>query len=656
MKYKNLSITAKVPVMMAIGSLTALAVVCLLLMMPLRSNSLEDATEIARSHAEHTKERLVEHITSSANVVRAYSQVIAQSAASEIIPKEQKRELLLREMKILFDSNVGLKSMWCILEPDALDGMDEQYIHRTGGNSQGLFALHFIGNKVTPIELMNSTNVYEVPRETELETVESTWIEIDGERVQTITISVPIMLNGEFLGVIAADFITKDLSNLAESTYSNMQNKIVTDKGMVAAHYDEEQIGSKAEQDNREILAKIAEGRTFEGIYPYKDKLQYKVYVPMRLSADNKPWFFAVDLPVSAVYNRANQTIFYLIIYFLLGVVLISLTGWALVRPILKQVKRLTDIIRKLSLGIIHLKIADRQSLDEIGVMETELGSLVKSLKNATTFATGIGEGNLDVEYHLSSDEDALGNSLLEMRRRLQEAEVSRKAYQLEEQQRNWIASGLAKFSEILRHDNDHLETFSYNIISNMVKYLDANQGGIFILNDAETEADRVLEMTACYAYDRKKFAEKRIYPGEGLVGTCYLEGEPIYMNDIPDKYITITSGLGDANPKAILICPLKVNDVIYGVIELASFSEFEPYHIEFVQKICESIASAISSVKVNIRTNQLLAQSKQQAEEMANQEEELRQNMEEMQATQEEMQRRESELQETINELRKTE
>ena len=311
---------------------------------------------------------------------------------------------------------------------------------------------------------------------------------------------------------------------------------------------------------------------------------------------------------------------------------------------VLKPLSKMITSFHALSKGDVDINLDDKalHSSDEFADGAKALTSLVDSFRGMVDFATVIGQGNLDANYQLLSEKDALGTALVNMQKSLKETKTQQDVLRAEEEQRNWVTVGLAKFSEILRRDNNNMEAMSYNVISNMVKYLGANQGGIFILNDTENEADRVLEMEACYAYDRKKFFKKQIRPGEGLVGTCFLEGEPIYMTDVPHEYINITSGLGDANPGALLICPLKVNDEIFGVVELASFKPFETYQFDFVKKVSESIAATISTVNVNIRTNRLLAQTKLQAEEMANQEEELRQNMEEMQATQEEMRRRE--------------
>jgi len=152
------------------------------------------------------------------------------------------------------------------------------------------------------------------------------------------------------------------------------------------------------------------------------------------------------------------------------------------------------------------------------------------------------------------------------------------------------------------------------------------------------------MSMISCYAWDKKKFVNQKIHRGEGLAGQAWQEMDAIYITDVPQNYIKITSGLGDSNPTSILIMPLQVNDQIFGVLEIASFSKMADFEIDFVKKVAESIASTVSTVKVNERTQKLLTESQQMTEEMRAQEEEMRQNMEELQATQEEMQRTQAE------------
>lgn len=321
--------------------------------------------------------------------------------------------------------------------------------------------------------------------------------------------------------------------------------------------------------------------------------------------------------------------------------------------------KRISLVILKISKNIIEfskgriLENKAAKSDDEIGKIITASNALGEKMKSNRDFAIEIGRGNFEVEMTNINDQDELGNALIGMRNSLLKAKAEEDNRKLEEEKRNWATAGFAKFGEILRQNNDDMAALSFDIIRNLVEYTGMNQGGLFILNDDE-RSDPFLEMKSCYAYSRKKFMEKRINIGEGLIGTCFLEKGTILLTDVPDSYINITSGLGEENPRCILIVPLKLNDEVYGIIELASFKILEKHEIDFVEKVGESVASTISSVKVNIRTTLLLEQTQQQAEEMRAQEEEMRQNLEEMQATQEELARISADQKQKDEEIKK--
>lgn len=273
----------------------------------------------------------------------------------------------------------------------------------------------------------------------------------------------------------------------------------------------------------------------------------------------------------------------------------------------------------------------------------TSLESLHGSLKNEFDknqkiyrFVEKIRFGKIDAEYKAQGSDDVLGQSILDLRDNLKKNKEEEDKRRQEDQQRNWVAEGLARFGDILRKDTDNLEELSYNLISNLVKYIDANQGALLIIED-EDEADKHLRMTACYAYERRKFADKRIEWGEGIAGAAILEQETIYMTDVPETYVHVTSGLGEATPTCLVVVPLKFNDEVHGVLEIGAFHNIDKHIVEFIEKVAESVGSTISNVKINTRTAKLLKESQEQAEALASQEEQMRQNMEELQATQEE-------------------
>lgn len=313
-----------------------------------------------------------------------------------------------------------------------------------------------------------------------------------------------------------------------------------------------------------------------------------------------------------------------------------------LMRSITRPVNFLKNVVVKLGRGELVEEKQTKFSNDEIGEMAQAMDNLVTGLKATTLFAGNIGKGNYATDFKPLSDHDVLGNALINMRDNL--ARVAE-----EDKKRNWATEGLARFGEILRSNTNDLNKLADEIIMNLVKYLKGNQGAIYIVDDVERGEEPTISMKSCYAWDKKKYLNHKIHKGEGLAGQAWQEGETIYLTEVPQNYIKITSGLGDANPTCILIVPLKVNEQIFGIVEIASFTELQDFEIEFVEKIAESIASTISTVKVNARTQRLLEESQEMTEQMRAQEEEMRQNMEELQATQEEMQRNQSETEGTM-------
>ncbi len=334
--------------------------------------------------------------------------------------------------------------------------------------------------------------------------------------------------------------------------------------------------------------------------------------------------------------ESTNQVIIFLTIFI---VVAALFTGYLAIGKAQQSIDMTTEMIAELASGKLHT--AQTKVSGEMTAIVNAGNQLKENLRKAVEFASAIGEGNFRLEFQPSSEHDVLGQALVAMRNKLENvAEEDRK--------RNWTIEGLAKFAEILRSHTDVTE-LANAIIQNLAKYIHANQGGLFIVEE-DAAGTLYLKLTACFAYERRKFLQKEIAIGEGLAGQVYLEKETIYLTSIPEDYINIRSGLGNANPKSLLVVPLKNNDKIEGVIELASFQKLEPYEIEFVEKLAETIASTLSSAKLAQHSQQLLAEFRQQAEQMRMQEEELRQNMEELLATQEEIERREQSQYDSID------
>jgi GAF domain-containing protein len=286
---------------------------------------------------------------------------------------------------------------------------------------------------------------------------------------------------------------------------------------------------------------------------------------------------------------------------------------------------------------------------NELGSLATEVNHVIEQLKDASDFVKAIGDGDLTIRYETFDREykpgtNRLADSLVDMQSRLRQLNE-------EDQKRQWTNEGLTKFVDILRSGNDDIRSLGDKIISTLASYTGSNQGGLYLLNDT-TEGDPYLELVSLFAFDVKKHETRKIKLGEGILGQTFLEKQTTYLRSVPEEYVRITSGLGEGSPTSLLVVPLKIDQDVFGVVELASFNPYPDHVIRFVERLGETIASTVSTVRAAQRNRELLEEARHATEMMRSQEEEMRQNMEELQATQEEMARKERDYLARIAEL----
>lgn len=334
-------------------------------------------------------------------------------------------------------------------------------------------------------------------------------------------------------------------------------------------------------------------------------------------------------------------------VYSGLGIVMIAtLLSMIFSRSLTKPLYGMRNKLGMVAQGILP-ESSDNYGSDEFGQMGVKVDELVQTLKGNADFAQKIGEGKYDTQFKPVSENDVLGMSLINMRNNLIENERKDK-------ERNWIVRGVAEISEILRM-HDSTDNLGEDVIKFILEKIGAIQGAFYVVND-DNPQQRLIELRASWAYNRKKYLKKKFKFAEGLVGQAAAEQDTILRTEIPDDYVTITSGiLGDQRPKCLLIVPLITNEEVYGVLEFAGFKKFDQSQVKFVQELSLILARTIFNIKVNERTRRLLAESQAMSNELKEKQEVLRQNAEEMQATQEELKRSNQMLEEQVEEVNRT-
>jgi PAS domain S-box-containing protein len=297
-------------------------------------------------------------------------------------------------------------------------------------------------------------------------------------------------------------------------------------------------------------------------------------------------------------------------------------------------------VLLALAGALIGKKISGHKDITDKKVM-----SYKATLSRTIEFIQNIEKRELNTRFVASNGEKVLEAALEDMRKSL--ISTSQKEYE-----RNEINRVSSEANALLQSFND-IDRLSEETITFLVKKLENVVQGAFYVVEGEDEQEKIIKMKASYAYNRKKYLHAEFRFAQGLVGQAAVEKDSILRTEIPDDYLTITSGLlGEKKPKNILITPFITGDTVYGVVELASFRKFTPLQCNMVKELSKIIARTIANVKTNQRTFLLLQESEKMSTELRYQKKQLMQNAEDLIKTQEELKDTNQKLEEQIQEV----
>ena len=265
---------------------------------------------------------------------------------------------------------------------------------------------------------------------------------------------------------------------------------------------------------------------------------------------------------------------------------------------------------------------------------------LGKILKTTIDFTNNKAQEKINLDSH-----DEIGELVQAINTMMEKVTASTKEIEIQ----NWLKTGEAKLNDKMRGEQD-VVVLAQNILNAVVEYINGQVGAIYLVTE-----NKKLKPVSSYACSFRKNTSHEIQFGEGLVGQAALEKKPFILQNVPQDYITISSGLGEFRSLNLLIIPFIYEGITKGVIEIGSFEPFTELHLSFMQQLTENISISFNSAESRNMMQELLRTTQDQAHELENKQKDLKKSNEELKTQARILQESENKLSVQQEELRKT-
>ncbi|MFG2460355.1 HAMP domain-containing protein [Streptomyces sp. NPDC048523] len=259
-------------------------------------------------------------------------------------------------------------------------------------------------------------------------------------------------------------------------------------------------------------------------------------------------------------------------------------------------------------------------------------GNLTRQVRAIAEVASAVAEGDLtrSINVEASGEVAELKDNINSMVESLRETTRAN-------QEQDWLKTNLARISSLMQGHRD-LPVVAELIMDELTPLVAAQYGAFYLAED--TQRGHELRLVGSYGYPDDEERPTRIPVGRSLVGQAARNRRSVTVEELPEGYVTISSGLGHAAPSALVVLPIVVEEQVLGVIELASVSRFRQIHQDFLTQLMPTIGVNLNTIVANVRTDELLDESQRLTAE-------LQARSEELQVQQDELQRSNAELEE---------
>jgi signal transduction histidine kinase/CheY-like chemotaxis protein/HAMP domain-containing protein len=251
-------------------------------------------------------------------------------------------------------------------------------------------------------------------------------------------------------------------------------------------------------------------------------------------------------------------------------------------------------------------------------------GNLTRQVRAISEVASKVAAGDLDQSISVEA-----AGEVAELKDSINAMVVSLREMVQASRDQDWLKSNLASIGSMMQGHRD-LEVVADLIMEELAPLVGAQHGTFFLAEESGGETR--LRLIAGYGLRADKNAPIQYRIGQSLIGQVAKSKRPIVVDEIPQGYIKISSGLGEAPPANLAVLPVMFEDKVQGVVELASFTKFSKVQIDFLEQLTETLGVSVNAIIANARTDALLEQSQRLTAELQARSQELQSRSEELQ------------------------